>query len=477
MRGACLQWQSYVDFSFRKGRYVEALNLARAALEAYPPSPEKEELARNLPAMASLADRQRETEELEKQGSSAGGDVDKLMEIARMNVKVGEMAKAVKSASEAVRLAPENPQVQAEYVATLFAAKDFVAVEQAAKDATATALKKGDRPALIRIMDAFSQAVDEDISSYGIYECPDRIKELDPFDFSESCRSAYPDEPWLTLASARISQALEMHGRKIKDNFRFLMEYGFPAIEKAYARRDWELTYLLAEKCQGRIQMNSYIFYPLPSDQVELVRNARPIERFEMAAQAVIELEKLKLQAPGATPEEKTSKEGRRLYAICLGEMQSHLIISRFAGLPAAKTVLAKFEKRARENGFYISTLSMLKFSLCDWLYLSADPDNMAEAVASWKDQGTGFIRQHEIELARRMYGDPERREMALKVLEKYHTTIQAPDVAGVQAPGMSLDELCERSRPVAGYQGCLGQGAGRCEQAKQPGGGLAVGD
>ena len=88
------------------------------------------------------------------------------------------------------------------------------------------------------------------------------------FDFSESCRSAYPDEPWLTLASARISQALEMHGRKIKDNFRFLMEYGFPAIEKAYARRDWGSTYLLAEKCQGRIQMNSYIFYPLPSDQV-----------------------------------------------------------------------------------------------------------------------------------------------------------------------------------------------------------------
>ena len=89
------------------------------------------------------------------------------MEIARMNVKVGEMAKAVKSASEAVRLAPENPQVQAEYVATLFAAKDFVAVEQAAKDATATALKKGDRPALIRIMDALARPLTRTFPAMG----------------------------------------------------------------------------------------------------------------------------------------------------------------------------------------------------------------------------------------------------------------------------------------------------------------------
>ena len=35
---------------------------------------------------------------------------------------------------------------------------------------------------------------------------------------------------------------------------------------------------------------------------------------------------------------------------------------------------------------------------------------------------------------------------MALKVLEKYHTTIQAPDVAGVQAPGMSLDEYASEA-------------------------------
>ena len=207
----------------------------------------------------------------QEEPKSAGDDVDKLLEITRLSVKTGDMAKAVKSASEAARLAPENPEVQAEYVATLFAAKDFIAVEQAAKDATAAALKKDNRAALIRIMDVFSQSVAGDLSSYQLAQCPERIKELDPFNISENCRKVYPDEPWLTLASVRISNVIALHREYGKDHILFALQYGLPAIEKAFARRDWELTCLLAEECD---LIYDHQYGPWPADWIEVLRNS-----------------------------------------------------------------------------------------------------------------------------------------------------------------------------------------------------------
>jgi tetratricopeptide (TPR) repeat protein len=56
VRGACLQWQAYADLGQgRPAEVVEAGKLVRAALEAYPDCPEKQQLADNLPAIESLA--------------------------------------------------------------------------------------------------------------------------------------------------------------------------------------------------------------------------------------------------------------------------------------------------------------------------------------------------------------------------------------------------------------------------------------